>query len=121
MNSCPRSPVFFAGFNVMEAVLPSLVTKTAPAVAKGTASGVYSSSQFLGIFTGGVIGGLVHQTAGDTGDLCSLPASLLYGWLSLPRWNARNDLTTRLVPRPNAQAASAQIFRGPVTPASGRG
>ena len=59
--------VFFAGFNVMEAVLPSLITKTAPPAAKGTASGVYSSSQFLGIFTGGVIGGLVHQTAGDTG------------------------------------------------------
>jgi len=42
--------LFFAGFNIMEASLPSLITKTAPPDAKGTAAGVYSSSQFLGIF-----------------------------------------------------------------------
>ncbi len=56
--------VFFSGFNIMEASLPSLVTKTAPAAATGTATGIYSSSQFLGIFVGGVIGGWVHQAAG---------------------------------------------------------
>jgi MFS family permease len=56
--------VFFAGFNIMEASLPSLVTKTAPAGATGTATGIYSSSQFLGIFAGGVVGGWVHQAAG---------------------------------------------------------
>ncbi len=56
--------VFFSGFNIMEASLPSLVTKTAPAGARGTATGIYSSSQFLGIFAGGVIGGWVHQAAG---------------------------------------------------------
>ncbi|MDA8108181.1 MAG: MFS transporter [Betaproteobacteria bacterium] len=48
---------FFAAFNVMEAMLPSLVTKLAPADAKGTATGIYSSSQFLGIFFGGAAGG----------------------------------------------------------------
>jgi predicted MFS family arabinose efflux permease len=58
--------VFFAGFNIMEASLPSLVTKTAPRGATGTATGIYSSSQFLGIFAGGVIGGWVHETAGTT-------------------------------------------------------
>jgi MFS family permease len=56
--------VFFAGFNIMEASLPSLVTKTAPAGSTGTATGIYSSSQFLGIFAGGVVGGWVHQAAG---------------------------------------------------------
>jgi predicted MFS family arabinose efflux permease len=56
--------VFFSGFNVMEASLPSLVTKTAPAGSTGTATGIYSSSQFLGIFAGGAIGGWVHQAAG---------------------------------------------------------
>ncbi len=56
--------VFFAGFNVMEASLPSLVTKIAPAASKGTATGVYSSSQFLGIFVGGVAGGWIHQRFG---------------------------------------------------------
>ncbi|HEV2441584.1 MAG TPA: MFS transporter [Steroidobacteraceae bacterium] len=56
--------VFFAGFNIMEASLPSLVTKTAPAGSTGTATGIYSSSQFLGIFAGGVVGGWMHQAAG---------------------------------------------------------
>ncbi len=56
--------LFFAAFNVMEASLPSLVTKIAPAAAKGTATGVYSSSQFLGIFVGGLAGGWVHQHLG---------------------------------------------------------
>ncbi|MGH8303315.1 MAG: MFS transporter, partial [Steroidobacteraceae bacterium] len=37
--------VFFSGFNIMEASLPSLVTKTAPAGSRGTATGIYSSSQ----------------------------------------------------------------------------
>ena len=56
--------VFFAGFNIMEASLPSLVTKAAPAGSTGTATGIYSSSQFLGIFAGGIVGGWVHQAAG---------------------------------------------------------
>lgn len=49
--------VFFTGFNVMEASLPSLLAKYAPAHLKGTASGVYATSQFLGTFLGGVAGG----------------------------------------------------------------
>jgi len=49
--------IFFTGFNVMEASLPSLIAKFAPAHLKGTASGVYATSQFLGSFVGGVLGG----------------------------------------------------------------
>ncbi|MCU7938381.1 MAG: MFS transporter [gamma proteobacterium symbiont of Bathyaustriella thionipta] len=49
--------IFFAAFNVLEASLPSLVAKMSPTEAKGTAMGVYSTSQFLGAFLGGVIGG----------------------------------------------------------------
>ena len=49
--------IFFSAFNVMEATLPSLITKAAPPDAKGTATGLYSSLQFLGIFVGGMIGG----------------------------------------------------------------
>jgi predicted MFS family arabinose efflux permease len=56
--------VFFAAFNIMEASLPSLVTKIAPTGATGTATGVYSSSQFLGIFVGGAMGGWVLQHLG---------------------------------------------------------
>jgi predicted MFS family arabinose efflux permease len=59
--------VFFSAFNILEANLPSLVSRAAPARAKGTALGVYSSLQFLGIFAGGALGGLVNQSGGATG------------------------------------------------------
>ncbi len=51
--------IFFLAFNVLEATLPSLIAKEAPADKKGTAMGVYSSAQFLGAFAGGVLGGWV--------------------------------------------------------------
>ena len=56
--------LFFTGFNLLESLLPSLVSKTAPVDAKGTAMGVYSTGQFLGGFLGGLSGGLVHQYLG---------------------------------------------------------
>ncbi len=59
--------IFFAGFNLLEASLPSLIAKTAPATQKGTAMGMYSSSQFFGAFAGGVVGGFAHQTWGIQG------------------------------------------------------
>ncbi len=59
--------VFFTGFNAMEAMLPSLVTKFAPASAKGAATGVYSSTQFLGIFVGGAGGGWLLAADGAHG------------------------------------------------------
>jgi MFS family permease len=49
--------LFFAGFNFLEATMPSLVAKIAKADTKGTAMGLFSSSQFLGAFSGGVLGG----------------------------------------------------------------
>ncbi|QXX76282.1 MFS transporter [Methylovirgula sp. HY1] len=58
---------FFTAFNIMEAMLPSLVTKIAPAGAKGTATGIYSSAQFMGIFVGGAGGGLAFVMAGTRG------------------------------------------------------
>ena len=51
------SVLFLAGFNLLEASLPSLISKTAKATMKGTAMGVYSSSQFMGAFAGGLLGG----------------------------------------------------------------
>ena len=72
--------LFFTGFNLLEASLPSLITKTAPATQKGTAMGVYSSSQFLGAFAGGVIGGYAHQTWGFQGVHLTVLAALVL-WL----------------------------------------
>ena len=53
--------VFFWGFNLLEAMLPSLVSKTCNAGNKGAAMGVFSSSQFFGAFVGGSASGLILQ------------------------------------------------------------
>ena len=53
--------VFFVAFNVLEASLPSLVTVVTPPGAKGTATGVYSSIQFMGAFCGGALAGLLSK------------------------------------------------------------
>ncbi|MFZ5503294.1 MAG: MFS transporter [Pseudomonadota bacterium] len=53
--------VFFTAFNVLEATLPSMISKIAPIAAKGTAMGVYSSVQFLGAFFGAAMGGALMQ------------------------------------------------------------
>lgn len=56
--------LFFAAFNFLEATLPSLVSRAAPADARGTALGIYSTSQFIGTFCGGLLGGWMHGRFG---------------------------------------------------------
>src|SRR3990167_8771683 len=50
---------FFTAFSILEACLPSIVSKIAPIKRKGTAMGIYSTFQFLGIFMGGTLGGVI--------------------------------------------------------------
>jgi MFS family permease len=52
--------IFFVAFNLLEALLPSLLAKFAPGDRKGTAMGAFSTAQFLGAFTGGVSGGFMY-------------------------------------------------------------
>lgn len=59
--------IFFTAFNLLEASLPSLIAKMSPADRKGTAMGMFSTSQFMGAFAGGVLGGLSYQHWGATG------------------------------------------------------
>lgn len=59
--------LYFIAFNILEASLPSLVSRQANANSKGTATGVYSSCQFLGIFAGGALAGIVYQWFGSKG------------------------------------------------------
>ena len=65
--------LFFFGFNLLEAQLPSLVRKKAPPNSRGTAMGLFSTCQFMGIFCGGVLGGWLQHRVGDA----SLFAALL--------------------------------------------
>jgi MFS family permease len=56
--------LYFIAFNILEASLPSIISKIAPAAAKGTAMGVYNTSQSLGVFTGGALGGYLSHAFG---------------------------------------------------------
>jgi predicted MFS family arabinose efflux permease len=59
--------LFFAGFNFLEAVLPSLISKAAPASSKGAALGTYATGQFVGTFIGGLVGGSAASLFGSHG------------------------------------------------------
>jgi MFS family permease len=73
---------FFAAFNVLEALLPSLVSRLAPAQGRGLAIGVYNTTQTLGVFFGGLLGGWVASHRGATG-VFALCALLVAVWLAL--------------------------------------
>lgn len=80
--------VFFSAFNLLEAALPSLVSRLAPAHLRGAAMGAYSTSQFIGAFVGGTIGGIALGRLGISGIfLCAASATLL--WLPLVAFGAR--------------------------------
>ena len=99
--------VFFSAFNIMEASLPSLITKAAPPDAKGTATGIYSSAQFLGIFVGGVVGGWAHQHGGIDGVFALTIAVALLWLMAAASMAQPSYLTTRLMPIADGKAADA--------------
>lgn len=55
---------YFVAFNILEATLPSIISKLAPAASKGTAIGVYNTAQSLGVFVGGTLGGVLSHLYG---------------------------------------------------------
>lgn len=72
--------MYFAAFTILEALLPSLLSKSAPLGHKGTAMGVFSCAQYLGIFAGGALGGwLLHHTSATT--VIYMGALLSFVWL----------------------------------------
>jgi MFS family permease len=73
---------FFAAFNLLEASLPSWLSKACPAGSRGTAMGLYSTSQFLGAFAGGALGGWSLQQFGVDG-LFLVVGIILLVWLFL--------------------------------------
>jgi predicted MFS family arabinose efflux permease len=80
--------VFFSAFNLLEAALPSLVSQLAPGSMRGAAMGAYSTSQFLGAFVGGAVGGIALGRLGTDGVfLCA--AALTLVWLPLVWLGAR--------------------------------
>lgn len=79
---------FFSAFNLLEAALPSLVSRLAPAHLRGAAMGAYSTSQFIGAFVGGTFGGIALGQLGPSGIfVCAAVMTLL--WLPLVVAGAR--------------------------------
>lgn len=74
--------LFFTGFTALEAMLPSLASIYAPADSRGTAMGVFASSQFSGVFFGGVLGGALLEASGVIGVWLGLSV-LALGWVFL--------------------------------------
>jgi len=74
--------IFFAGFNFLEAGLPARLSILAAGDLRGASLGVFSSSQFLGAFAGGLIGGR-FLTGGDPSAVFAVCALLAGAWLIL--------------------------------------
>ena len=72
--------LFFTAFNYLEATMPSILSRLAPAGVKGSAMGIYSSSQFLGAFSGGVLGGVLADKFGTQSIFLAM-ALLTVIWL----------------------------------------
>ena len=108
--------VFFAAFNLLEALLPSLVGRAAPAGTRGTAMGVYSSSQFMGVFVGGQLGGALYQWFGPQAVFYGCMALavvwllVLSGMQELPRLENR---VLQLLPGQDWQVLSGQLHQVP--------
>jgi len=85
--------IYFVGFNLLEALQPSLVSRFAKE-SKGTALGVYNTTQSIGLFTGAVIGGYLMDSHGDL-SVFVMGAVLLLCWLIIA-WSMR-ELPAKVV------------------------
>ena len=95
--------LFFSALNILEALLPSLVSRLAPVESKGAAIGVYSTAQFLGAFAGGSLGGLAHGHVG-IGGVFIFALLVLAGWFLLAfRMPEPKFLVTRILPLKSKQ------------------
>ena len=102
--------VFFTGFNLLEATLPSMLSKLAPAGAKGTAMGVYSTSQFLGAFLGGTLGGLLAHYGGLNAVFIGCAVLALCWWIAMWRMPSPPPLSSEVVALHETQADALDLL-----------
>ena len=91
--------IFFTGFNILEASLPSLVSRLAPASAKGLALGIYNTAQALGLFAGGALGGAIVARWGS-GAVFVFAAIATAGWWLIALGMREVPVTTASEPVP---------------------
>ena len=93
--------IYFIAFNFLEATLPSLISRLSPKNLKGLVLGAYNTSQSLGIFVGGILGGFIATQYNDHA-IFVLSGVLLAGWLALMiRFifpSSKNDMVIKLNP-----------------------
>ena len=103
--------LFFIAFNVLEATLPSMISKIAPLATKGTAMGIYSSVQFLGAFFGAVAGGFLMQNFGGNA-VFAFAIGLLLLWLTVARtMRSPAAVRTKMYPLPNMDASAGAVLQ----------
>ena len=102
---------FFTAFNVLEATLPSLISKVAPLAAKGTAMGVYSSVQFLGAFIGATMGGLLMQYFGGSSVFIFSIGLLLMWLLVASSMDPPGKVRTKMYPLPEMSVAAGATLQ----------
>ena len=91
--------IFFTGFNILEASLPSLVSRVAPPSAKGLALGIYNTAQALGLFAGGALGGVIAARWGS-GAVFVFAAIVTAGWWLIALGMREVPVTTASAPVP---------------------
>ncbi|MCX4189533.1 MFS transporter [Methylophaga sp. OBS3] len=103
--------LFFTAFNILEASLPSMMSKLSPLYYKGTAMGVYSSAQFIGAFLGGVLGGVIYSF-GDISWIFFTAMGLCLLWLlmMLPM-AAPTHFSHRIIPLKGLTKANADDYQ----------
>lgn len=111
--------LFFTAFNFLEASLPSLVSKTAPAEKKGTAMGIYSSSQFFGAFLGGGVGGWAYGEFGVSGVFIFCAAMVGLWWLLAVSMQAPRYLSNLVRHLAEDERRSAEVLAGDLRAVSG--
>ena len=88
---------FFVAFNILEAMLPSLISRIAPPNAKGAALGVYNTTQAFGLFLGGALGGWLVKNY-DAGAVFIGGSAMAMLWLvaaaTMPAVPLRRAVTT---------------------------
>ena len=94
--------IYFVGFNLLEALQPSLVSRFAKE-SKGTALGVYNTTQSIGLFSGAAIGGWLMDSHGEL-SVFAMGAALLLCWLIIA-WSMQ-DLPAKVVDSKASEAAT---------------
>ncbi|WP_199609694.1 MFS transporter [Flocculibacter collagenilyticus] len=106
--------LFFVGFNYLEASLPALISRLAPAGQKGSAMGIFSSSQFFGAFLGGLLGGMIAQT-NQLEIVFAVAAVIGLLWLfitngmQIPQRSKLVSIATQLNDNPTAEVLASRL------------